>query len=113
VLASVFYTLTMFCTMSVCLGGQNHICRAFYLSLVMLLLLLPWQIAFASTGLGVICTPSELAKLYTSDTVAGSSESFLYLRFVGCWVLAVMLLLLAQLRSFRWRRTLGREIEQQ
>ncbi len=113
VLASVFYTLTMFCTMSVWLGGQNHICRAFYLSLVMLLLLLPGQIAFASTGLGVICTPSELAKLYTSDTVARSSESFLYLRFVGCWVLAVMLLLLAQLRSFRWRRTLGREIEQQ
>jgi uncharacterized membrane protein YedE/YeeE len=113
VLASVLYTLTISCTMTVWPGGQNHICRAFYLSLIMLLLLLPWQIAFAPTGLGVICTPSELAKLCTAATSDNSGESYLYLRFVGNGIVAVMLLFLAQVRSFRWRRTLIRRVEQQ
>lgn len=113
VLASALFTLTIFYTMSVWPGGQNHICRAFYLSLVMLLLLLPWQIAFASTGLGVICTPSELAKLCTADTSAKSGELFLYLRFIGNSAVAVILLFLAQARSFRWRRTIMQRIEQE
>jgi len=41
VFASVIYALTMFSLLAVPLGGRNHICRAFYLSLVTVLLLSP------------------------------------------------------------------------
>lgn len=105
VFAATIYALTMFCTMTISLGSQNHICRAFYLSLVLLLALLPWQIAFGSMGLGVIYTPDELAKRCTAETSAEWGATLLYLRFTGYWILAAILLLLAQLRSFRWRRT--------
>ena len=112
VFASVLYALTMFCTMTVSLGGQNHICRAFYLSLVLLLLVLPWQIVFNSMGSGVIYTPSELARWCTADTSDGLG-ALLLMRFVGYPALAVILLFLAQWRSLRWRRTLMRELTQE
>ena len=42
------------------LGGINHISRAFFLSLAMFVLVLPWQKFFSGVVAGVIFTPDEL-----------------------------------------------------
>ncbi|MHC4432409.1 MAG: YeeE/YedE family protein [Planctomycetota bacterium] len=116
VLTSVLYGLTMFCGLTVSLGGGlrglSHICRAFYLSLVMLILLLPWQMVFGPIALGAIYTPQELVNAYTADASSTLSTALLYLRFTGCGALVVLVLILAQWRSCRWTKVVLRRLEQ-
>ena len=115
IMGGVFYCLTILMAMKISLvgrlGGINHICRAFFLSLLMLLLLLPWQRIFVGVGIGSIYTPCELAKW----TSAGTSNIFdivlLYLRFSGFWLLILLLLIFSQLRSGRWTKTILRRLE--
>lgn len=115
-LASAFYALTIFCSLAASfganLGGLRHISQAFVFSLVLLILLLPWQLVFNSTVLGAIFTPRELA----TWPVNGASNTFgtalLYLRFTGYSTLVFMLLILAQFRSFLWSRNVIRRLEQ-
>jgi len=101
VFASVIYALTMFSLLAVPLGGRNHICRAFYLSLVTVLLLLPWQVAFGPKTWGAVYTPEELARWCEAGT---PGTLLLYLRFSGLWLLGLIVLLSAQIRSYRWGR---------
>ena len=109
VFTSVLYVLTLFSCLAISfgggLGGISHICRAVYLSMVMLVLLLPWQIVFGSTVLGAIYTPGELVKWCSADTSGRFDIVLLNLRFTGYWALVILLLFLAQLRSFRWTKT--------
>ena len=115
IMSGVFYCLTILMAMKISLvgrlGGINHICRAFFLSLLMLLLLLPWQRIFVGVGIGSVYTPCELAKW----TSAGTSNIFdivlLYLRFSGFWLLILLLLIFSQLRSGRWTKTILRRLE--
>lgn len=107
VFASLIYALTTFSMLAIPLGGSNHICRAFYLSLVTVLLLLPWQIAFGSKTWGVIYTPEELAKWCQAGT---PGTALLYLRFTGWWILGSIVLILAQVRSYRWGRLVLRRL---
>jgi hypothetical protein len=112
--SAVLYCLTMLFSLKVSLigrlGGINHIVRAFFLSLVFILLLLPWQIMFAPVFGGVIFTPSELIAACQAQKTTLAQVSF-YLRFTGYWVLVLLVLLFAQIRSMRWARATLRRLE--
>ncbi|TKJ34453.1 MAG: hypothetical protein CEE38_18075 [Planctomycetes bacterium B3_Pla] len=116
VFASVLYALTLYCGLTVSLGGrlggQNHISQAFYLSLITLVLLLPWQTILGSIVPGAIYTAPELAKWCRADAGGMLDTVLLYLRFTGYWALAMAVILLAQLRSFRWSRVILRKLVQ-
>jgi len=107
--ACVLYGVTMYIALSVSirsrLGGLAHISRAFYFSLVALLLLLPWQIVLAPIGAGTIYAPSELAKSCTTLNAGTLDTALYYLRFTGTWAIVLLVLVLAQWRSFRWTKT--------
>lgn len=93
------------------LGGINHICRAFIISLFAFVLLLPWQSCFPSVVVGVIYTPKELFCIWAADAdVSVVKTVFCYLRFTGLWIIELMLLLFTQLRSAKWSRATLRRL---
>ncbi len=109
IFACVLYALTMYIALSVSirnrLGGLTHISRAFYFSLLALILLLPWQIVLAPVGVGTIYTPHELAKSCTILATSTFETALFYLRFTGIWAMVCLVLIIAQWRSFRWIKT--------
>jgi len=115
VLAAMLYCLTILFSFKVSLigrlGGINHICRAFFLSLVMVILLLPWQNLFGNIVAGAIYTPDELVKWCTAESNNIFATIVHYLRFTGYWLLIVLLLILSHLRSSRWTRAILRRLE--
>ncbi|MBC8471106.1 MAG: hypothetical protein H8D56_16675 [Planctomycetes bacterium] len=115
IMGGVFYCLTILMAMKISLvgrlGGINHICRAFFLALLMLLLLLPWQRIFAGVGIGSIYTPCELVKWTSAGTGNIFDIVLLYLRFSGFWLLILLLLVCSQLRTGRWTKTILRRLE--
>lgn len=115
ILSGVLYCLTILMAMKISLvgrlGGINHICRAFFLSLLMLLLLLPWQRIFGGIVIGAIYTPCELVKWTSAETGEIFNVIFFYLRFCGFWLLILLLLIFSQLRSGRWTKTILRRLE--
>jgi hypothetical protein len=115
VLAATLYCLTMLFSLKISLigrlGGINHISRAFFLSLVMLVLLLPWQRVFGCVVVGAIYTPCELVR-WCSGECSGIFETILlYLRFSSYWLLIVLLLIISQVRSAQWTKTTLRRLE--
>ena len=112
--ASMLYCLTMLFSFKVSLisrlGGINHIARAFFLSLLFVVLLLPWQILFAPVFAGAMFTSTELINACQAEKTPIALVCF-YLRFTGYWLLVVLLLLFAQLRSMRWARATLRRLE--
>ena len=115
ILTAVLYCLTILLALKISLvgrlGGINHICRAFFLSLIMVLLLLPWQRIFAGVIIGAIYTPSELANWTSAGTGSIFDIILFYLRFCGFWLLILLLLIFSQLRSGRWTKTILRRLE--
>ena len=114
--ASILYCLTMLFALKISmigrLGGINHICRAFFLSLVFTVLLLPWQKFFGGVVAGAMFTPAELLSSYSDANAAGVFGTILYyLRFTGYWLLVLLILVFAQLRSVRWARATLRRLE--
>jgi hypothetical protein len=110
---AVLYCLTMLFSLKISLagrlGGINHIARAFFLSLIMVVLLLPWQVLFSGVTKGAMFTPAELFAGWEKDNVVWTV--LYYLRFVGYWVLVLLLLIMAQARNARWARTILRRLE--
>ena len=88
------------------LGGLSHISSAFLISLFAALVILPWQLSFPGIHLfGTIFTTQELHKWLSKFSDGGTVVRILcYVRFVFTFVLAVWLLIWAQLRSRRWSR---------
>jgi hypothetical protein len=115
VLAGLLYCLTMLLSLKISLvgrlGGMNHISRAFFLSLVMLILLLPWQRVFGGVVLGAIYSPCELVKWSSAETPDIFGKILYYLRFSGYWLLILLLLIFSQLRSGRWTKSILRRLE--
>lgn len=116
VIAATLYCLTILFSLKVSLlgrlGGINHISRAFFLSLAMLVLLLPWQKFFAGVVAGAIYTPAELLDSYTAAETRGVFGTILfYLRFTVYWLLVMLLLAFSQFRSSRWARAILRRLE--
>ncbi len=115
ILAATLYCLTMLFSLKVSmlgrLGGINHITRAFFLSLLMLILLLPWQRVFSPVIIGAIFTPEEMVEWFSNRTPDLFDGVIYYLRFCGFWLLIVLLLILAQIRSSRWAGAILRRLE--
>jgi len=115
VLVAILYCLTMLFTLKVSLlgrlGGINHISRAFFLSLLFLVLLLPWQRFFAGVVAGAMFTPKELLTSYAADDSGIFGAALYYLRFTGYWLLVMLLLIFAQFRSVRWAKAILRRLE--
>ena len=115
VLAGLLYCLTILLSLKISLvgrlGGMNHISRAFFLSLVMLILLLPWQRIFGGVVLGAIYSPCELVKWSSAETPGIFDIILYYLRFSGYWLLILLLLIFSQLRSGRWTKSILRRLE--
>jgi hypothetical protein len=115
VLTGTLYCLTILLALKISLvgrlGGINHICRAFFLSLVMLFLLLPWQKVFGGIVLGAIYTPCELVKWCSAESSNIFCIVLRYLRFTGYWLVILLLLIFSQLRSGRWTKTILRRLE--
>jgi len=115
VLTAVLYCLTMIFSLKVSmlgrLGGINHITRAFFLSLILLILVLPWQKIFDGLIMGAIFTPAELIIWHAKDKSDILDLVLYYMRFCGYMVLVFLLLILAQLRSSRWAKAILRRLE--
>jgi len=115
VLTGALYCLTILLALKISLvgrlGGINHICRAFFLSLVMLFLLLPWQRVFSGVVLGAIYTPGELVEWCSAETSSILDIVLRYLRFTGYWLVILLLLIFSQFRSGRWTKTILRRLE--
>jgi hypothetical protein len=120
VFAAMLYCLTMLFSLKVSLlgrlGGINHISRAFFLSLVFVVLLLPWQIPwhkfFAGGLFGAMYTRSELLSAFAALKDSGVSyKVYYYFRFCGFWLIALLLLIFSYIRSCRWAKTILRRLE--
>lgn len=113
---AILYCLTMLFSLKVSLlgrlGGINHIARAFFLSLTFAVFLMPWQRFFPGVVIGAMYTPAELQ---SACAKAGDYNIFYtilhYLRFTGFWLLVLLLLIFAQLRSSRWSKAILRRLE--
>ncbi len=112
--ATTYFLTILFClktSLVARLGGINHICRAFFLSLIMLVLLLPWQTFFIPMVMGAIFTPAELLSWSDVDTSDTFRLVLYFLRFVGYWLFVFLLLISTQIRTSRWTRGILRRLE--
>ncbi|MCD6175294.1 MAG: hypothetical protein J7K65_05945 [Planctomycetes bacterium] len=93
------------------LGGINHITRAFFISLFLLVIITPWQVVLPKVLIGTIWLPGEL--LCGGWDKADSSifwKVMFYLRFCGLPFVAVWFLLWTQIRSGKWTRATLRRL---
>jgi hypothetical protein len=116
IVTAALYCMAMFFSLMVSLigrlGGINHISRAFFLSLIMLVLVVPWQRLLESSVIGVIYTPSDLVTWFASKSESGIAGKVLYyLRFTGYWMVVMMLMIMSQTRSARWTKSILRRLE--
>ena len=116
IVTAVLYALTMFFSLLVSLvgrlGGINHISRAFVLSLIMVVLIIPWQKLFGSNVVGVVWAPAELVQWLAVKGDSTVNMIIYYLRFVGYWFVVLLpLLMLSQVRSARWSKAILRRLE--
>ncbi len=115
IITSGLFCLAMFFSLMVSLigrlGGINHVARAFFLSLMMFILIVPWQELIGSSVIGVAYTPAELAKWVANRGSGFMNTLFYYLRFTGYWVLVMLLLIMSQARSARWTKAILRRLE--
>jgi len=114
--ASMLYCLVMLFAMKVSLlgrlGGINHIAKAFFLSLVFFVFLVPWQIVYGGTTGGVMFTAAEVVKSYeTVQSGSLASRIAYYGRYVVYWLVVMLPLVLAQIRSRRWSKAVLRRLE--
>ena len=113
---AILYSLTLIFSLKISLtgrlGGINHIARAFFLSLLVLVLLLPWQRFFAGITVGAIYSPTELINAHQKAQSAPIFKLFLYyMRFVGLWLATLNFLIFSQIRSTRWAKAILRRLE--
>jgi hypothetical protein len=92
------------------LGGINQVSRAVVLSLIVVVLLMLQRLLGPAVP-GVIWTPEELVRWLAVKNDSTWNVITFYLRFTLYWVVALVLLLLAQIRSARWSRAILRRLE--
>lgn len=114
ILAAAFYCLTLLIGLNISisgrLGGIKHIARASLLSLLMFVLLLPWQRLFDGVVTGAMFTPDEMAKGYSSR--AGELLDIIpfYLRFSGYGLSLLLLLIFSYVGSLLWVKAIVRRL---
>ncbi len=116
IMAAVLYCLAILFTLKISmvgrLGGINHISRAFFWSLILLVLVVPWQVALGWGLFGVTFEPGELVRRiadYESDSVF--VKGLFWFRFVAVWAIALLCLIFAQIRTARWSKATLRRLE--
>lgn len=93
------------------LGGINHICRAFFWSLFLLALLVPWQTILEGVMVGILYLPEELfGDSWVKDNPTAFWLSVFYLRFCGLWLVGIFFLANAQSRSMKWANAVLRRL---
>ncbi len=112
---SILYCLTLLVCLKISLtgrlGGVNHIARAFFISLLLMVVLIPWQQVLPKVLVGTIWLPGELLCGGWAKAHGLMFWTVLYyIRFVGLWVVAMWFLLWAQIRSAKWARTTLRRL---
>jgi len=115
IVAGILFALTVFFCLMVSLvgrlGGISHISRAFILALIMAALIIPWQRLFGSNVVGVAYGPDELLRWLDTKSGGMPNMIFYYLRFTGLWVVVLLLLIMAQLRSASWSKSILHRLE--
>lgn len=115
IVASLLYWLTIGSTLMISivgrLGGMNHISRAFFISLVAFVFLVPWQQVLGPIVLGGLFGADEFlasAKLYPKGVY---QQVLYYLRFSLYPIVLVVMLGRAQWRCARWTRLVLQRLE--
>lgn len=115
IVTAALYCMAMFFSLMVSLigrlGGINHISRAFFLSLIMVVLVVPWQKLLDSSVIGVVYTPADLVAWFSSKDESVLRMVLYYLRFTGYWLVVMMMLIMSQARSARWTKSILRRLE--
>ena len=116
IITAALYCLTILFSLKISLlgrlGGINHISRAFFLSLVFAVILMPWQRVFGNLVVGVLFTGTELIDACEAKNPdAIFSMIFYYLRFCFYWLVALAILIFAQMRTARWAKATLRRLE--
>ena len=115
IVTAALYCMAMFFSLMVSLigrlGGINHISRAFFLSLIMVVLVVPWQKLLDSSVIGVVYTPADLIAWFSSKSDSTLKMVLYYLRFAGYWLVVMLLLIMSQTRSARWTKSILRRLE--
>jgi hypothetical protein len=93
------------------LGGIRHISRAFFLSMIMLVLLVPWYAILEWSVLGVLFGFEDLMQSMAGKQASLYTTILYYARFCGYWAVTILLLLIAQVRLGRWSRAMIRRLE--
>ncbi len=114
-MAAMLYCLSLLMCLKISLtgrlGGINHVTRSFFVSLLLVMVLIPWQKVLPGVLVGTVWTPGEL--LCGGWAKAGGStfwKVLFYLRFTGLWIVAMWLLFWAQIRSAKWAQATLRRL---
>lgn len=113
--AALMYCLCLLMNLKISLtgrlGGINHICRAFFWSLFLLALMVPWQTFLQGVMVGIIYLPEELfGGCWVKENPTAFWKTLYYLRFCGLWLVGLWLLVAAQSRSVKWAKAVLRRL---
>lgn len=114
-LAAVLYCLILLLCLKISLvgrlGGLFHVTKAFLISLLFLLVLIPWQVFLPRVMIGALWLPNELFG-GAWDNIQDSIfwQILYYARFCGLWFVAIVLLFWSRMRFVRWRRATLRRL---
>lgn len=116
VLSTVLYCLSILIVLKISMvgrfGGINHICRAMFLATTLLVLIIPWQVLFKDIIVGIVYTPNELINSCSETEDASAITHILfYLRYCGYWLIGILILINAQLRTSKWTNAILRRLE--
>lgn len=115
IVSVVLYAMALFFCLLISLvgrlGGIRHVSRAYFLSVIMLMLVIPWQALFQSPAPGVVYMVPELLQWMTLKNENMANLVLYYLRFSGYWLLFFVLLLMSEVRSVRWTKSILRRLE--
>lgn len=115
ILAGILYCTLLFFSITLTvvgrLGGIRHICRAFFLSLILLILLIPWQTLFDAMTVGVLFSVQDIIDGQHTKAEGLYPTILYYLRFCGYWLVALVLLIMSQVRCARWSKSMLRRMQ--
>ncbi len=116
ILSVIIYCLILLASVQIAvagrLGGINHICRGFFISLILAVILLPWQKIFPGYLVGYVFSSQELMNAHNFAKTGDTLDQFVYYaRYCLLWALELILILSAQFRSIRWSKAILRRLE--
>lgn len=114
-LVAVLFCLTLMFSMLITivsrLGGIRHISRAFFLSMIVLIFLVPWHAVLECSVLGVLFNQEDMVQSMAVKSDSLYATILHYARFCGYWVVALLMMLITQARLGRWSRAMFRRLE--